>query len=149
MLGSKLYLLMSMGKGELRGAMRRMVVWICCTLTLSLLMVKVMVRASVRLVDGFQRRSIHCGYCPPDLPTFEEQCSAADRKHFVSNHQIPITYCNTFYRLLQLPHDTTICDLESTIDNYQFTLDTSLTRTSSLACRILISISSDCLINCQ
>jgi len=35
-------------------------------------------------VDGFQRRSIRCGYCPPDLPTFEEQCSAADQKLFVS-----------------------------------------------------------------
>jgi len=35
-------------------------------------------------VDGFQRRSIRCGYCPPDLPTFEEQCRAADQKLFVS-----------------------------------------------------------------
>jgi len=38
----------------------------------------------IHRVDGFQRRSIRCSYCPPDLPTFEEQCSAADQKLFVS-----------------------------------------------------------------
>ena len=34
-------------------------------------------------VDGFLRRSVCCGYCtPPDLPPFEDQCKAADRKLF-------------------------------------------------------------------
>jgi len=87
-------------------------------------------------VDGFQRRSIRCGYCPPDLPTFEEQCCAADQALclFVSlcnrpnslsaSSLIPITYCTTYYRHLQLPHSTMICDLEPATDNYQFTLDT-------------------------
>ena len=33
-------------------------------------------------VNAFLRRSIRCGYCPPDLPPFEELCQAADKQLF-------------------------------------------------------------------
>ena len=31
-------------------------------------------------VNGFLRRSIRCGYCLPDFPTFADQCATADEK---------------------------------------------------------------------
>jgi hypothetical protein len=34
-------------------------------------------------VDAFFRRSKKCGYCPPDLPTFEEQCDNMVRKRLI------------------------------------------------------------------
>jgi hypothetical protein len=33
-------------------------------------------------IDAFLERSKRCGFCPPDLPSFEEQCVAADEKLF-------------------------------------------------------------------
>ena len=33
-------------------------------------------------VDAFLRRSKKCGYCSPDLPTFQEQCDSMDQKLF-------------------------------------------------------------------
>jgi len=33
-------------------------------------------------VNGFLRRSIRCGYCLPDFPTFADQCATADEKLF-------------------------------------------------------------------
>jgi hypothetical protein len=33
-------------------------------------------------VDAFLRRSKRCGYCPPDLPTFDVMCAALDKKLF-------------------------------------------------------------------
>ena len=33
-------------------------------------------------LDAFFERSKRCGFCPPDLPSFEEQCVAADEKLF-------------------------------------------------------------------
>jgi hypothetical protein len=33
-------------------------------------------------IDAFFERSKRCGFCPPDLPSFEEQCVAADEKLF-------------------------------------------------------------------
>jgi hypothetical protein len=33
-------------------------------------------------VNAFLRRSIRCGYCPTDLPPFEELCQAADQQLF-------------------------------------------------------------------
>ena len=33
-------------------------------------------------VDACLRRSKKCGYCSPDLPTFEEQCDSMDQKLF-------------------------------------------------------------------
>jgi hypothetical protein len=38
--------------------------------------------ANRQRVDAFLRRSKNCGYCPPDLPTFEEQCDSVDKKLF-------------------------------------------------------------------
>jgi len=84
----------------------------------------------------------------PTFPRLKYNVVPQTRNSLSASSRIPITYCTTFYRHLQLPRSTMICDLEPTTDNYQFTLDTSLTRTSSPACCTLISISSDCLINC-
>jgi hypothetical protein len=33
-------------------------------------------------VDAFLQRSKKCGYCPLDLPTFDEQCDSVDQKLF-------------------------------------------------------------------
>jgi hypothetical protein len=33
-------------------------------------------------VDAFLRRSKKCGYCPPDLSTFDELCDSEDQKLF-------------------------------------------------------------------
>ena len=33
-------------------------------------------------VNGFLRRTIRCGYCLPDFPTFADQCATADEKLF-------------------------------------------------------------------
>jgi len=33
-------------------------------------------------VNAFLRRSIRCGYCPPDLPPFEELCQEVDQQLF-------------------------------------------------------------------
>ena len=35
-------------------------------------------------VDAFLRRSMNGGYCPPDLPPFQQQCDATDEKLFRS-----------------------------------------------------------------
>jgi len=65
------------------------------------------------------------------------------RNSLSASSLIPINYCTAFYCHLPLPRSTMICDLETSTDNYQFTLVTSLTLTSSPACCTLISISSD------
>jgi len=43
-------------------------------------------------VNGFLRRSLHCGYCSPDFPTFADQCDTADEKLFnkicLDNNQV-------------------------------------------------------------
>src|SRR5664279_1572664 len=66
-------------------------------------------------IDAFLRRSIRCGYCPQDLPTFEEQCIAADQKLFDSildNPQHPLhnmlpppTVASQNYQLRTRSHD--------------------------------------------
>jgi len=106
-------------------------------------------RKSSHWVHGFQRRSIRCGYCPPTCPHLKNNVVQQTRNSLLASCLIPITYCTTFYRHLQLPRSTMVCDFESTTDNYQLTLDTSQARTSSLTRCTLVSISSDCLINCQ
>ena len=44
-------------------------------------------------VKGFLRRSIRCGYCLPDFPTFADQCATADEKLFdkicLDNNHVP------------------------------------------------------------
>jgi hypothetical protein len=40
-------------------------------------------------IDAFFGRSKKCGFCPPDLPSFEEQCVAADEKLFNNILQNP------------------------------------------------------------
>jgi hypothetical protein len=59
-------------------------------------------------VDTFLRRSKKCGYCPPDLPTFDERCDSVDQKlfdnilenqdHLLSNLLPPPTF-NSFTEL--------------------------------------------------
>ena len=44
-------------------------------------------------VDGFLSRSVRCGYCSPNVPTFSEQCATADEQYFEkicsnSNHML-------------------------------------------------------------
>ncbi len=45
-------------------------------------------------VDAFLRRSVRCGFCPPDVASFEEQCTAADQQLFdkISNPQHLLHY---------------------------------------------------------
>jgi len=60
-------------------------------------------------VNAFLRRSIRCGYCPPDLPPFEELCQEADQQLFDailtnSNHLLhrllpPLTEASQNYSL--------------------------------------------------
>jgi len=52
-----------------------------------------------------------CGYCPPDLPTFEE-CKTTDRKVFDQSQSICCIYIRSSAMHLQLPLKTTICELD-------------------------------------
>jgi len=105
----------------------------------------------VYFISNQVRKMVHidiCQHCEYAQKTFAEHFPNQEAyEPGIWTQRSP--YCTTYYHHLRLPHSTMICDLEPTTDNYKFTLDTSLTRTSSLACCILISISSDCLINCQ
>ena len=66
-------------------------------------------------VDGFLRRSIRCGYCPPDLPPFEDQFKAADRKlfdriksdvhHLLYSLLPPPTAASQVYNMRTRPHN--------------------------------------------
>ena len=66
-------------------------------------------------VNAFLRRSIRCGYCPPDLASFEELCQAADQKLFSSilnnsDHLLhrllpPPTAASQNYNLRNRPHN--------------------------------------------
>ena len=33
-------------------------------------------------IDAFIRRGVKCGLCPPEIPTFEQLCQAADNELF-------------------------------------------------------------------
>jgi hypothetical protein len=65
-------------------------------------------------VDVFLRRSKKCGYCPPDLPTFDEQCDSVDQKlfddilanqdHLLSGLLPPPSIASQNYNLRTRPH---------------------------------------------
>jgi len=55
----------------------------------------------------------------PTFPRLKNNVVQQTRNSLSPTSQIPITYCTTVYRHLQLPHSTTMCDLEPTTDNYQ------------------------------
>jgi hypothetical protein len=65
-------------------------------------------------VDAFLRRSKKCGYCPPDLPTFDELCDSVDQKlfddilanqdHLLSSLLPPPSIASQNYNLRTRPH---------------------------------------------
>jgi hypothetical protein len=64
-------------------------------------------------VDAFLSQSKKCGYCPPDLPTFDEQCDSVDQKlfdnianqdHLLSNLLPPPSIASQNYNLRPRPH---------------------------------------------
>jgi len=65
-------------------------------------------------IDCFLCRSVRCGYCPPNLPPFKEQCKAADRKLFDqiqsdTQHLLyalpPPTVASQIYNMRSWPHN--------------------------------------------
>jgi hypothetical protein len=69
-------------------------------------------------IDAFFGRSKRCGFCPPDLPSFNEQCIAADEKLFKaillkSSHTLhcllpPPTVASQNYNLRPRTHNITL-----------------------------------------
>ena len=65
-------------------------------------------------VDAFLRRSKKCGYCSPDLPTFQQQCDSMDQKlfnniianqdHLLSSLLPPPSIASQNYNLRPRPH---------------------------------------------
>ena len=70
-------------------------------------------------VNGFLRRSIRCGYCSPDFPTFADQCATADEKTLIKSVLTITTYCTVSFLLLHLFHRATTFDLVRTVWNYR------------------------------
>ena len=82
-------------------------------------------------VDAFFRHSVRCGFCPSDIPPFEELLKASDEQLFSkithNRHHLLSSY------LPPQPHRTTTCDPGHTIDNYLTVPVISQTVTSSPA----------------
>ena len=65
-------------------------------------------------MDAFLRRSKKCGYCPPDLSTFDELCDSVDQKlfddilanqdHLLSSLLPPPSIASQNYNLRTRPH---------------------------------------------
>jgi hypothetical protein len=72
----------------------------------------------LRRVNAFLRRSIRCGFCPPDLPPFEELCQAADKQLF---SKILVNSSHVLHGLLP-PHTSAsqTCNLRIRTHNRQF-----------------------------
>jgi hypothetical protein len=66
-------------------------------------------------VDAFLLRSKRCGYCPPDLPSFQQLCESSDEhlfnqvinndQHPLSNLLPPQTIASQNYNLRKRPHN--------------------------------------------
>ena len=88
-------------------------------------------------INAFIRRGVKCGLCPPEIPSFEELCQAADFKLFKTvltnnNHVLlnllpPQRSVFNHYNIRKLNHDRELPDKTNRLINCNF-----LTRTLHL-----------------
>ena len=68
-------------------------------------------------VEAFLRRSKRCGFCPPDLPDFDQLLQEADDRLFERILQTRTTHCISYFHHNLQHHRTITSDVASMTDD--------------------------------
>jgi len=78
-------------------------------------------------VDTYLRRSKKCGFCPPELPSFQDKVTLWHSNYLTKFNTIIIICLSTLFHHLRHHHRTTISRQDHTTSSFLSELDISLT----------------------